>query len=125
MLNALWVFLGSGLGGVLRCWSMAYTYQVCGKYFPFGTLVVNILGSFVMGLLACFIPLRFSALETPLRALFLVGFLGGFTTFSAFSMDTLALFDAGKYFLAIFYILMSVCSCLISVWLGTIAGKMI
>ena len=125
MLNACLIFLGSGVGGLLRYWTTTSVYLLFGKGFPHGTLAVNVLGSFVMGILAIVIQSKFNLLELPLRGLFIVGLLGGYTTFSAFSMDTLGLIESGSYFLAALYILISVTLCLVGVWLGAVVGRYI
>lgn len=123
MLNAFLIFLGCGLGGLLRYWTTTLVYLGLGRNFPHGTLVVNVCGSFVMGLLTMFIQSRFSSLEVPLRALLLVGLLGGYTTFSSFSMDTFGLIESGRYLLASLYIILSLVLCLAGVWLGITIGR--
>lgn len=125
MLNAVLVFLGCGIGGLLRYWTTTVVYLGLGRGFPHGTLVVNVSGSFVMGLLTIFIQSKFSTLEMPLRALFLVGLLGGYTTFSSFSMDTLGLIESGRYLLAALYIILSFVLCLAGVWFGVVVGRQI
>ena len=90
-----------------------------GPRFPFGTLIVNIAGSFVMGWLYALFAERMQV--TPeLRLLVMTGLLGAFTTFSTFSVETLALVQAGRWLAGAANILMSVALCLVAAWLGTL-----
>lgn len=123
--NTLLVFLGCGVGGVFRYWVTMIVYTLFGRGLPHGTIVVNVSGSFLMGLLTVILQERISAMDVQLRAVLLVGVLGGYTTFSSFSMDTLNLVETGRYVSAITYILGSVLLCLISVWAGALLGRQI
>lgn len=99
----LYVFIGGGLGAVCRYLATLTIGARFGITFPFGTLFVNTLGSFLMALVLGFLlPLAKSTNMLPesLRLLLTVGFLGGFTTFSSFSMETLTLIRGGSLFLA-------------------------
>ena len=80
MNNTLLIFLGSGLGGVLRYWTSHGIYFLLGRQFPYGTLIINVSGSFLMGLLFALILDRFIEIAPQLRALLLIGVLGGYTT---------------------------------------------
>ena len=123
MLNTLLIFLGAGLGGVSRYWISNITYGFLGRQFPYGTLVVNISGCFLMGLLFVLLLERFNGIGPQLRALLLIGFLGGYTTFSSFSIETLNLFENGARLAGIANILLSVTLCLTATWLGVIGGR--
>lgn len=123
MLNTLLVFLGCGIGGVFRYWIIAFSHSVLGRELPHGTIFINVSGSFLIGLLGILIQEKFIALDAPMRVLLIAGFLGGYTTFSAFSMDTLNLIEAGRYLVAIAYVLGSVLLCLAGVWAGVFLGK--
>lgn len=111
----LLVFVGGGLGAMARYF---VTTTLAGKFgnFPFGTLTANIFGSFLMGLLVGIIAGR-SSLEN-VRLLLAVGFLGGFTTFSSFSAETLTLIQGGQNFLAAANILVSVVAGLAACFAG-------
>jgi fluoride exporter len=119
MKSYLLVFLGAGIGGALRHGVSVGCARVCGTAFPWGTLTVNILGSFIMGALAGW--LAFKADEgwsQPLRLFLTTGILGGFTTFSAFSLDAVLIWERGQNGLAATYVAASV---LLSI-AGLVAG---
>lgn len=122
-LNTLLIFLGAGLGGVLRYWVSNWTYLLLGRQFPYGTLIVNISGCFLMGLLFILIMERFDGIGSELRALLLIGLLGGYTTFSSFSIETINLFESGNWLSAIMNIVLSAMLCVIAAWLGVIGGR--
>ena len=105
----LLVFLGAGLGGALRHGVNVACARACGTAFPWGTLTVNVVGSFAMGLLAAWLAFRAGAGWSQGMRLFLAtGVLGGFTTFSAFSLDAVLLWERGAMFAALGYVAASV-----------------
>ncbi len=109
MQNYLVVFVGAGIGGTLRYAVNSVCARYCGPSFPWGTLAVNIAGSFLMGALAGW--LAFKAGEGwshPLRLFLATGILGGFTTFSAFSLDAVALWERGDIGPAMAYVAASI-----------------
>lgn len=118
----LWIALGGGLGSVARYLLAGWTQNLTRGTFPVGTLVVNVLGCFVIGLLAVAAadPIR---LRPELRVALLVGVLGGFTTFSTFGVETFALANERQYLHAAGNILASVALGLIAVWLGYRLGE--
>ncbi|MCG7391305.1 fluoride efflux transporter CrcB [Microvirga sp. ACRRW] len=116
------VFLGAGIGGALRHGVNVGCARYCGTALPYGTLMVNIVGSFLMGALAGW--LAFKAGEgwsQPLRLFLTTGILGGFTTFSAFSLDAVLLWERGQMGEALGYVTVSV---LLSI-AGLVAGLML
>ena len=120
----LLIFAGGGLGAVLRYWAQGLVYNRMGSAFPYGTVLVNIVGCFVIGLLMVSMEERF--LATPALRLFLtVGILGGFTTFSSFSFETLALFRDGESALALANVGVSVLVCLCATWTGMKLGRLV
>ena len=124
----LYVFLGGGLGAVCRYLATTAIGARFGMMFPFGTLFVNTLGSFLMALIMGFLLTMAKAnnlLSEPLRLLLTVGFLGGFTTFSSFSMETLTLIRSGSIVLAIANIAANVLLGLIAAILGLYLAAMI
>jgi CrcB protein len=123
MSYTLLIFLGAGLGGVFRFWITNGIHFLLGRQFPYGTLVINMTGSFLMGFLFVLIVDRFEYIGPQLRSLLLIGFLGGYTTFSSFSLETLILFENGAWMSALLNIVLSVTLCILLAWLGAIAGE--
>ena len=120
----LLIFAGGGLGAVLRYWVQGLVYNRMGSAFPYGTVLVNTVGCFVIGLLMVSLEERF--LATPALRLFLtVGILGGFTTFSSFSFETMALFRDGESALALANVGLSVLVCLCATWTGMKLGRLV
>jgi len=118
------VMLGGAFGAAARFFMSIKVSEKFGTAFPYGTLSVNVLGSFLMGLLAIILVERL-ALDPLLKLGILVGFLGAFTTFSSFSMDTLGLFEQGNHLRAIINMFVSVILSVLAVWLGVMLGKLI
>ena len=109
MTATLLVFLGAGIGGALRHGVNQLALKWLGMSFPYGTFAVNILGSGVMGLVAGFLAFKAGEGWTQhARLFFATGILGGFTTFSAFSLDAILLWERGEAMLAAFYVTGSV-----------------
>jgi CrcB protein len=117
------VALGGSCGAVLRFLVANGINQWLGKGFPYGTLTVNIIGSFLLGLLTEALILNRVAFSMEYRAAILVGFIGAFTTFSTFSLDTVYLLQQGNSGKALLNVLVSVGVCLLAVWLGLLSGK--
>jgi CrcB protein len=107
MIQALLVAFGGAIGSVLRYYVGQWTLRLMGPAFPWGTLTVNVVGCFVIGVFAELIARKFNA-STELRLLLITGFLGGFTTFSAFSLDAISLFERGEAVAGGIYIAASV-----------------
>jgi CrcB protein len=118
-MTALWIFLGGGLGSLARWWASGFVAERFGQSFPWGTLLVNVTGSFVIGLFAALTGPegRFMA-PISLRQFFMVGVCGGYTTFSSFSLQTLSLIEEGEWFRAGANTVLSLVLCLLGVWLG-------
>jgi len=116
--------LGGSLGALMRFIISSSVTEKFGSDFPYGTLTVNVLGSFAMGFLAMFLVERMG-LDPLLRLGIFVGFLGAFTTFSTFSMETLNLFEQGESLRALVNMFISVSLSVLAVWLGVILGKQI
>ena len=121
MANTLWIFIGGGLGSLARWWVSGFIAQRFGETFPWGTLLVNVSGSFVIGLFATLTgPDGRWMAPASFRQFFMLGICGGYTTFSSFSLQTLNLVEDGQWFRAAANTVLSVVLCLIGVWLGHI-----
>ncbi len=120
----MFIAVGGAFGAVMRFLSQATVYELFGKSFPYGTLFVNVTGSFLMGLLSIFLVEKFN-LSAEWHLAILIGVLGSFTTFSAFSIETLVLFEQGDMFKAVTNILLSVFLCIAAVWAGAYLAKQI
>ena len=114
------VFLGAGLGGTLRHGVNVVAARMLGFGFPFGTLAVNLTGSFAIGLLAGWFAQRFDPGQAW-RLFLITGVLGGFTTFSAFSLDAGLLYERNGIGMAAFYVVTSVGASLAALFLGLVA----
>jgi CrcB protein len=106
-MNYLLVFIGGGLGSTLRHTVNVVSARVLGTAFPYHTFIINITGSTVMGLIAGYLALKGEASQ-PWRLFLMTGILGGYTTFSAFSLDAVLLYERGETGLALLYVLGSV-----------------
>jgi fluoride exporter len=120
----LLIAIGSALGGVARHAVGVFVAQKWGSAFPWGTLTVNALGSFSIGVLGALVAVsqRTSAADF-VRDLLMIGFLGGFTTFSAFSLQTLQLLRDARPGAALANVATSVVVCVVAVWLGYLLGQ--
>jgi fluoride exporter len=119
----LWVAAGSALGGMARYWCSGFVAERAGETFQWGTLIINILGSFVIGLFGGLTGPDGRFLVSPdVRIFVMVGLCGGYTTFSSFSLQTLGLMQEGEWARAGTNVVLSVVLCLIAVWLGVAAA---
>ena len=111
------VFLGAGLGGACRHGVNQFAARLLGVGFPYGTLMVNVIGSLIMGLLISYFALR-GEVSQHLKLFLTTGILGGFTTFSAFSMDVAVLYERGETAAAAAYAVASVGLSILAVFVG-------
>ena len=111
------VFLGAGIGGALRHGVNVAAARLFGYGFPFGTLIVNVAGSFAMGVLAGYFLAR-PGIPQDMRLFLTTGVLGGFTTFSAFSLDAALLIERNAYALAAAYVAGSVAASVLALFVG-------
>jgi fluoride exporter len=118
------VYIGvfGGLGCIARYLASSWTYQFVGRSLPYGTLMVNVLGSFLLGLLMT-LGLRSTIIPAQIRVGLTVGFMGGFTTFSTFSYETLRLLEEGSLWQAGANILLNVILCLVSALAGALVAR--
>jgi CrcB protein len=124
----LWVAIGGALGSVARFWCNGLISQKFGETFPWGTLVINVAGSFIIGFFGA-LTVSEGKLTPQTRAFatqfFMTGVCGGYTTFSSFSWQTLQRLQDRQWLYAGGNILLSVTLCLIAVWLGWLAGSIV
>ncbi len=119
------IALGGALGAVSRFGVNKLVAESFDSRFPIGTLLVNVLGSFAMGIFYVLI-IEKGLLPAEWRPFIMTGLLGAFTTFSTYSLDALNLWQTGHVSMAVSYILMSVVSCLLAVWLAvTLAQRLV
>ncbi len=122
MNHTIAIFIGAGVGGVLRYWiSLAVAKEYHGA-FPLGTFLINIVGCFAIGYLATFFANVMPMRET-LRLAVLIGVIGGFTTFSSFGRETFQLMGEGKPIVALWYVVLSNVVGLALVWAGHVMAK--
>ncbi|MBV1959739.1 MAG: fluoride efflux transporter CrcB [Pseudomonadales bacterium] len=122
MLQLIAIALGGAVGSVARFLAANAAAAHLGTRFPYGTLMVNLIGSFLIGLTYVLIVEKFK-LSAEIRGLVMVGFLGAFTTFSTFSLELLDMLKSGALLGAGFYLLGSVIIGVTNVWLGMQLGK--
>lgn len=116
------IAIGGSVGAIMRFLTANGIYALLGRSFPHGTLFVNVAGSLLMGFLTELMVNRF-ALAAEYRAAILVGFLGAFTTFSTFALETMYLFEEGNLLKAFLNIFLSVILCVTACWIGLIWGR--
>ncbi|MDO9418888.1 fluoride efflux transporter CrcB [Pararhizobium sp.] len=117
MFQILLVALGGAIGSVLRYLTGLFALRMMGPNFPWGTLAVNVVGGFAIGVLAELIARKYGA-SPELRLFFVTGILGGFTTFSAFSLDAVVLFERGEIMTTGLYIAASLVLSILAVFAG-------
>lgn len=122
MYELIAIALGGALGAISRYLVVGLVTDYMGKSFPFGTMTVNITGSFFIGMLYVLVVQKLH-LAPELKAILVVGFLGSFTTFSTFSLETFSLIEKGHFTQAGIYLVSSVVLGLLAVWAGITAGK--
>jgi CrcB protein len=122
MTTVFLIALFGALGCLTRYWLSGWVYAVIGKSFPYGTLAVNIVGAYLIGLIMEF-SLRSALISPNLRIGLTIGFLGGLTTFSTFSYETFRLLEEGDFLFAATNVLVSVVVCLAFTWLGIVSAR--
>jgi CrcB protein len=124
MLNYFLVSAGAAIGGALRFGISSYIQRHISIIFPYGTLVVNVVGTFLLGIIMFYLNEK-ELIGNEFRLFLTVGFCGGFTTFSTFSYETLTLFRDSEFGLAIYNVLLNVILCLVGLYLAYLLSKLI
>lgn len=124
MKNLVYVFLGGGFGASLRYWLSGLIPRWAGTDFPYGILSINVIGCFFIGLLMTAFEERFR-IDASLRVFLTFGILGGFTTFSTFSYETIAMMRDGELIKASLYIFLSIALGLGGTHIGSLVGELI
>ncbi len=122
MVTIIAIALFGALGCLARYLLSGWVYALAGRGFPYGTLAVNVVGAFLIGLIMEF-GLRTTLIPQELRVGLTIGFLGGLTTFSTFSYETFRLLEDGEFFTAAVNVLASVLICLACTWLGIMTAR--
>jgi len=122
MARLLWVCLGSALGGGARYLVSLAALQLLGTGFPFGTLAVNVIGSFGIGVIM-YVGLESTLLSPTARLFLTTGVMGGFTTYSTFNYETLGLVSEGDWLRAGLNLALTVAGCLVAGLLGVASGR--
>lgn len=119
----IWIMIGSALGGGARYWCSGMAARLIGETFPWGTILVNILGSFIIGFFNAITGPDGRLLVSSLaRQFVMIGICGGYTTFSSFSLQTLSLARNGQWLHAGGNVGLSVTLCILAVWIGHVAA---
>ncbi len=122
MNHLLAIATGGALGAVMRYLTSVSIHRLLGAGFPYGTLTVNVIGSLLIGFVSIILLERFLVADYW-RAIIMIGFLGAFTTFSTFSLETFNLIQNGEMSKALLNMFLNISLCLIATWIGIIAGR--
>jgi len=122
-MNFFLVFIGGGLGSLARYGTGFITKKIFDMNFPYGTFISNLISCFILGALVEWLALRASHQE-PYRLLIAVGFCGGFSTFSSFTLETFEMVRTGNYVTAAFYILISIFICMLALTGGAFTSRL-
>jgi len=124
MSDLLFIATGGALGAIFRFLVVGWVTDLLGRSFPYGTLTVNIVGSFFIGIMYIVIVQKLNT-APEVKAIILVGFLGAFTTFSTFSLETFSMLEQGQFMHVLLYVGGSILMGLVAVWAGASIGKML
>jgi len=116
------VGIGGFMGSILRFWVGTYIGQRMGTRFPYGTFLINVTGSFLIGFVMTVLTEK-TQLSPNWRYLIPIGFIGGYTTFSTFEFETLRAMQDGQFAISLLYVALSVLAGFLMVWMGVTVGK--
>ncbi len=116
------VGFGGAIGSILRFWAGGFVSGRLGTRFPYGTFVINITASFLIGFIMTVLAERMH-LSPAWRYLLVIGFLGGYSTFSSFEYETFQVFRDGEFLVAALNVGLSVCVGFVAVWIGAVTGR--
>jgi len=122
MLQLFAIAVAGAIGALMRFWMSGWVYGLFGRDFPYGTLAVNVVGCLAMGISFVLLVERLGS-APEWRALVMIGFLGAFTTFSTFSLETLQLIEGGELGRALANVVASLILCLSATWIGILMGR--
>ncbi len=122
-MTLLAIAMGGAIGASLRYLTVGWVARVFGTALPFGTLAVNVVGSLLMGVLAVAMVARLQNVDLPIAPFVMTGILGGFTTFSAFSLDTVVLIEEGRVLAAALYVGLSVVLSILALLAGMLLAR--
>lgn len=122
MIHLLSIAAGGAVGALLRFWFSSGAHLLMGKGFPYGTMLVNVLGSFIIGAVYVFMVER-GELSEDWRAFLIIGLLGAFTTFSTFSFETINLIETGEMLKAGLNVLISISFCFTACWAAMLLAR--
>ena len=122
MIHLLSIAAGGAVGALLRFWFSSGAHYLIGKGFPYGTLLVNVMGSFIIGAVYVFMVER-GELSEDWRAFLVIGLLGAFTTFSTFSFETINLIETGEMLKAGLNVLLSISICFVACWAAMMLAR--
>ena len=123
MINYLVVSLGAAIGGSLRYWFSGFIYKFLPATFPYGTLIINVAGSFILGIVMFYLNEK-EMISQEVRLLLAVGFCGGFTTFSTFSYETINLIKDAQYTGAVLNVFLNVALSLLGIFLAYLISRL-
>jgi fluoride exporter len=124
LLNYIVVFFGAGVGGMLRYWGSAFVYKFLPTNFPYGTLFVNVLGSFLIGIFMYYFDAN-ELLSVEMRVFLTTGLCGGLTTFSTFSYETINFMKEGEFLFASINIIVNVLLTIVALFLAYKISKLL
>jgi CrcB protein len=123
MIKYLWIWMGAALGASCRYWLANWTSEKWGTHFAYGTWIINLIGSFILGWFL-FLNLERGVFQANTRYFLAIGWCASFTTFSTFSWETFRYFSEGNITFGFLNILANVLGCLLATWAGVVVARL-